>query len=168
MMENRSLILNHEKIQLKIERIAHEIYENHFDEEQLHFFAIETRGVIFAKKLAEEVEKISGIKVNIHPIKINKKDPLKSQPQFNVTKEELKKKTIFLLDDVLNTGSTLMFAANFLIQFPIKGLRTVILVNRKHRLFPIRADFVGLSLATTLKEHISVDFSDKNNGVYLS
>jgi pyrimidine operon attenuation protein/uracil phosphoribosyltransferase len=78
------------------------------------------------------------------------------------------KKTIFLLDDVLNTGSTLMFAANFLIQFPIKGLRTVILVNRKHRLFPIRADFVGLSLATTLKEHISVDFSDKNNGVYLS
>jgi len=167
-MENRSLILNKEKIQQKIERIAHEIYENHYDEEQLYFFAIETRGVIFAKKLAFEVEKISGIKVDVHPIEINKKKPSKSTPKFNVTESDLNKKTIFLIDDVLNTGTTLMFAANLLIHFPIKGLRTVILVNRKHRLFPIRADFVGLSLATTLKEHISVDFSENNTGVYLS
>lgn len=167
-METRSCILNPHQIQQKIERIAHEIYENHYDEQILYFFGIVERGFVFATKLANEVEKISGIKVEVIPLEINKKNPQKSEPKLNFDHKNLKKKTIFLVDDVLNTGTTLMYAANFLIQFPIKGLRTVILVNRKHRLFPIRADFVGLSLATTLKEHIEVDFSEKNLGVYLS
>ncbi len=167
-MEPKSLILGKDQIAQKITRIAHEIYENHYEADQLYFFAIEKRGVIFANRLAQELEKLSGIQVVVINLKINKKAPEKSDFKLSVTPNELKNKTIFLIDDVLNSGKTLIFAATQLLKFPVKALRTVILVNRKHRLFPIHADFVGLSLATTLKEHISVEFEGENEGVYLS
>ena len=74
----------------------------------------------------------------------------------------------FLVDDVLNSGKTLMHAAARILSFNVKELRTIILVDRTHRRFPIRADYAGLSLSTTMKEHIEVDFSEDNEGVYLS
>ena len=74
---------------------------------------------------------------------------------------------LILVDDVLNSGKTLMYGAKYFLSVPLKKLSTIVLVDRNHNRFPIKADFVGLSLSTTLKEHISVEL-EKNAGVYLS
>ena len=74
---------------------------------------------------------------------------------------------MLLVDDVLNSGKTLIYGAKYLLDYPLKSLKTVILVNRRHRLYPIRADYVGLTLSTTMQEHIEVRFEGKEAEVYL-
>ena len=81
--------------------------------------------------------------------------------------KDYKNKVLILVDDVLNSGKTLMYGAKYFLSVPLKKLSTIVLVDRNHNRFPIKADFVGLSLSTTLKEHISVEL-EKNAGVYLS
>ena len=75
---------------------------------------------------------------------------------------------VVLCDDVLNSGRTLMFTAKYLLETPLSKLSTVVLVDRNHNLYPIKSDYVGLSLATTLKEYISVKLKGVNKGVYIS
>ncbi len=78
-----------------------------------------------------------------------------------------KNKSIVIVDDVLNTGKTLIHSTNFFLSKDLKKIQTAVLVNRNHKIYPIKADFKGISLSTSIKEHISVIF-DKNEGVYLS
>ena len=167
-LDQLTLILNKAQIQQKIERIAHEIYENHYSEKRFVFVAIEERGVVLANRLAKIIENISEISVEVVNFKINKKAPLKSNNELNLDTNQVKTSMFFLVDDVLNSGKTLMHAAARILSFNVKELRTIILVDRTHRRFPIRADYAGLSLSTTMKEHIEVDFSKDNEGVYLS
>ncbi len=167
-LDQLTLILNKAQIQQKIERIAHEIYENHYSEKRFVFVAIEERGVVLANRLAKIIENISEISVEVINFKINKKAPLKSNNELNLDTNQVKTSMFFLVDDVLNSGKTLMHAAARILSFNVKELRTIILVDRTHRRFPIRADYAGLSLSTTMKEHIEVDFSKDNEGVYLS
>ena len=77
--------------------------------------------------------------------------------------EQAEGKTIILVDDVLNTGRALVFATRYLLGFDVKGMQTVTLIDRRHRNFPIRADYVGLTLATTMQEHILVEFGNEDN-----
>ena len=70
---------------------------------------------------------------------------------------------MILVDDVLMSGRTLMHAAGYLIQVPLKKLTTVVLVDRRHRTYPIRADIVGMTLSTTIQEHISVELGKKDS-----
>ena len=167
-LDQLTLILNKAQIQQKIERIAHEIYENHYSEKRFVFVAIEERGVVLANRLAKIIENISEISVEVINFKINKKAPLKSNNELNLDTNQVKTSMFFLVDDVLNSGKTLMHAAARILSFNVKELRTIILVDRTHRRFPIRADYAGLSLSTTMQEHIEVDFSKDNEGVYLS
>ena len=91
--------------------------------------------------------------------------------QGNITldtdKSLLKKKVIVLVDDVLNTGRALAYSLKPFLEIEIKKIQTAVIVDRQHQSFPISADYVGYSLATTLKEHIEVDFSKERYGVYL-
>lgn len=167
MSEPKTLILNNLQIDQKLNRMAYEILENHYDEKELIFVGVAERGLILAKRIAEKITGIGKIKAAVFSLNLDKKNPLKTMPVTNLTQAVAKGKIVFLVDDVLNTGKTLMFAANHLLSFDLKGLKTVILVNRRHRLFPIRADIVGLTLATTLKEHIEVNFGNSQTGVYL-
>ena len=80
---------------------------------------------------------------------------------------DLDGRVVILVDDVLMSGRTLMYAAAHLVGSPLKRLTTVVLVDRLHRTFPIRADIVGLTLSTTLQEHISVELG-KEDVVYLT
>ena len=70
--------------------------------------------------------------------------------------------------DVLNTGSTLMYAVKYLLEVPLAQLNTAVLVDRNHKKYPVKADFKGISLSTNLNEHIEVVFSGNEKGVYLS
>ena len=165
---SKTLILNSKQIDQKINRIAYEIYENNHSEKEIIVAGISDNGYIFAKRLAAVVQKISPIKVTLIEIKIDKENPLAKEIKISLSDKELKNKVIILADDVLNSGKTLIFGAKPFLIAPIKRLTTVVLVDRGHNRYPIKADFVGLSLSTTLQEHITVDLKKGKESVYLS
>lgn len=161
-------ILNTQQIQQKLNRLAYEIYEHTIDEKEIMLAGIEGNGYLVAKKLAAILKKIAKYKITLGKITLDKKNPLAKKPVIDFTEAAYKNKTVFVVDDVLNSGKTLIYAVQLFLNHPIKKLHTVILVDRSHTQYPIKADFVGLSLSTTLQEHIVADFS--NNGkeaVYL-
>ena len=102
-------------------------------------------------------------------VKVNKKNPNDNDIKIAIDDAELVNKVIILVDDVLKSGKTLIFGAKPFLNFPVKRLTTVVLVDRGHNRYPIKADFVGLSLSTTLQEHITVEMNTVGNAkAYLS
>src|SRR4051812_23052475 len=169
MVATQTLILTSKQIQQKINRIAYEIYENNCDEKEIIIAGIADNGYFLAKRIADVLKKISAMDINLISIKIDKKNPLAEEIKINLADKELKNKVIVLVDDVLNSGKTLMFGAKPFLTTPVKRLITAVLVDRGHNRYPIKADFVGLSLSTTLREHITVEIDGKGNEtVYLS
>lgn len=161
-MSERTLVLDHEHVQRKLRRIAHQLHEEHHTEKEIVLVGIAPRGATLAKRLATLLEGIAPLKIRLVELKLDKDHPLERPVQVSVESKELKGRAVVLVDDVLMSGRTLMHAASHLVQAPIKRLTTVVLVDRRHRLFPIRADIVGLTLSTTLQEHISVEFGRKD------
>ena len=106
-------------------------------------------------------------KIDLIKIELNKTEPTKDNITISPT-TTLQNKKVILIDDVLNTGKTLMYAAAFLTNMNISSMKTIVLVDRRHRSFPIRADWVGLTLSTTLQEHISVEIKKSKYEVYLN
>lgn len=165
---NKTLILNNKQIQQKINRIAYEIYENNYDEKEIIIAGIANNGFLLAKKIAEALQTISPLKTKLIEIVIDKKKPLSTEIKLRLTDKELINKVIILVDDVLNSGRTLIFGAKPFLTIPVKRLTTAVLVDRGHNRYPIKADFVGLSLSTTLLEHITVEINKKGKeAVYL-
>jgi pyrimidine operon attenuation protein/uracil phosphoribosyltransferase len=152
-------IVNTAQIQQKLNRLAYEIYEHTMDEKEIILAGIEGNGYLVAKKLHNLLKKISKQKTTLGKITLDKKNPLAEKPKTDFTEKDYKNKTIIVVDDVLNSGKTLIYAVQLFLNQPIKKLHTVVLVDRSHTQYPIKADFVGLSLSTTLQEHIVADFS---------
>ncbi|MBL6665945.1 MAG: phosphoribosyltransferase [Flavobacteriaceae bacterium] len=166
MLETRNKIMDATDIRKTVKRIAYQIYETHFEETQLILAGIAHNGVILAKRIQEELESISDIEVIFVEIKVDKKNPINPI----VLSEKLavcENKAVVVVDDVLNTGSTLIYAVTHFLSIRLKKLQTAVLVNRNHKNFPIKGDFKGISLSTSTKEHIHVAFGDKE-GVFLS
>jgi pyrimidine operon attenuation protein/uracil phosphoribosyltransferase len=161
-------ILTGKQIEQKINRIAYQIYENNYDEKDILIAGIAPNGYLLAKRIAEVLQKLSPIKTKLIEIVIDKEDPLAADIKISVTDKELKNKVIILVDDVLNSGKTLIFGAKPFLITPVKRLTTVVLVDRGHNRYPIKADLVGLSLSTTLQEHITVELTKGKEAVYLS
>ena len=152
-MEKRVLILDQESISRKLDRMAYQVWENNSKETELSFIGIEGIGITVAKELASRLEKISPLKVAVHPLKLNKRQPLKQGIEFN---ETLNGKSVILIDDVANSGKTLLYAMKPLLDQEPKKIQIAVLVDRKHKSFPVSPDIVGHSVATTLQEHIEV------------
>ena len=163
----KTLVLNKQQLQQKIDRLAWQIYEQNYKEKDIIIAGIANRGVLIAKKIAKKLTEISAIKVKLATIKVDKDNPFYKDIEVDISEKDYKNKVLILVDDVLNSGKTLMYGAKYFLSVPLKKLSTIVLVDRNHNRFPIKADFVGLSLSTTLKEHISVEL-EKNAGVYLS
>lgn len=168
MTEEKVLILNHKQIDQKITRIAHEIYEYNYKEKELVIIGIYKQGFILAEKLAALLKEISPLKITLHKLQMDKKKPIKGEISLDGKSEELKDKVVILVDDVLNSGKTLIHATRFLLETDIRKLATATLVDRIHRKFPIRADYVGLTLSTNIKEHIEVDLDKEEHTIYLT
>lgn len=161
-------ILDTVQIKQKLNRLAYEVYENNFDEKQLLIVGIEGNGYKVAANLAEKLKEISKIKIQLGKISLDKNKPWDKSPQVDFDEKDFTNKTTILVDDVLNSGKTLIYAVKLFLDKPIKKLSTVILVDRNHTKFPVKADYVGLTLSTTLQEHIEADFSKKGKeSVYL-
>lgn len=163
-MEN--IILNNHQIEQKIDRMAYQILEDNMDEQEIVFVGIANRGVEVAQKIKQAFNTISNIPVKLIELKIDKHN---SQEIFRNSYELGLKENdvVILIDDVLNTGETLMHAAYIILKANVKKLRTAVLVDRRHRKFPIKADFAGLTLSTTLEDHIEVESNGDQLIAYL-
>lgn len=159
-------ILSHQEIRHKIRRIAYQIYESNVDEKHLILAGIADNGYVLAKKIKTQLEKISDIKVHLCKVVVDKKNPL-SEISTSLKPEEYKDQSIVLIDDVLNSGSTLIYGVKHFLEVPLKQFKTAVLVNRNHKKYPVKADYKGISLSTSLHEHVEVILDGKNQKVNL-
>ena len=155
------LILDNSQIAQKIRRMAYEIYENNYNAKELTILGIKEQGYDIAEALLAELKSIFPIKFHFIPIEIDKSKPESYLPEMTPFKDRITSKTIILVDDVLNSGRTLMYAMNPFLVLKPSSIQVAVLINRDHKIFPIQADYVGLSLATTIKEHVIVETNKK-------
>ncbi len=163
---SKTIILTNEQINLKIKRIAFQIYENNSNEKEIILAGIADNGYILAKKIHEILQTVSTIKSTLCKVIMDKKNPLKGVTT-DISSEKYKNKSIILVDDVLNSGSTLIYAIKHFLDVPLKQFKTAVLVNRNHKKFPVKADFKGISLSTSTQEHINVIFLNNESVAYL-
>jgi len=161
-----NIIMDKEDIQRTINRIAYQIYENNIDEKNLIVTGIVKNGLTLANRIIIELNRIGCLNVQLIEIIINKKNP-RNEVLMTKNLDFCEGKSVVIVDDVLNTGSTLIYAVRHFLSIELKHLQTAVLVNRNHKSFPIKADFKGISLSTSIKERIDVRFGDEE-GVYLS
>lgn len=166
MTKEHNIILNTVQINQRIKRIAYQIYESNSDEKEVVIAGIIGNGYIFAEKLVAVLSEISDIKVHICLVTIDKKNPL-IPITTSLKVIEYKDKSLVLVDDVLNSGTTLIYGVKHFLDVPLKRFKTAVLVNRNHKKYPVKADFKGVSLSTSIKEHVKIDFSKEDALAYL-
>lgn len=163
--KKRVLILDKERISYKLRRMAYEIWELNSDEKQITLIGIEPVGKILAENLTALLKEISPLEIITTSININKKKPLNHALDFE---ENLNGRSVILVDDVVNSGKTIMYSLQAILSYDLKKVMVAVLVDRNHKSFPISSDIVGHTIATTLQEHIEVETKgDVITAVYL-
>lgn len=162
----RNYILSKEVAEKKLRRMAYEILENNIDEKEIILAGIRESGSVVARVIQKMLGEISAIKTEFITITLDKKRPtdvaLSKSFDFNG-------KIIVVIDDVSNSGKALLYALKPFIEYHPKKIQTLVLVERTHTSFPVRPDYVGLSIATTIQEHIYVEVNGEEVvGAYLS
>ena len=159
-MDKKKILDNHQ-INKKIKRISLQIVECNIEENEIILVGIEKNGCLLANKILEELKKHKDFKFKICSLKINKKQPIDSI-SCSLDISDYKNKSIIIIDDVLNSGSTLIYAVKYFLETQLKQLKTVVLVDRNHKKFPIKVDYKGISVSTSIADHIELIF-EKNN-----
>lgn len=164
-MSSKNYILDQSVAEKKLRRMALEIVENNPDEKTIILAGIRESGSVVAKCMQKILGEISSIKTELLGIALDKKQPkevtLSQQMDFT-------DKVIIIVDDVANSGRTLLYALKPFLDFQPRKIQALVLVARSHNSFPVHPDYIGLSIATTLQEHIYVEVStDKVLGAYM-
>ena len=161
MTQIENIILDQKQIDHKIRRIAYQIFENNVSEKEVVIAGIFENGFVFAKKIKTVIEKISSIKVIMCKVMIDKKNPI--EPITTSLESKIyENKSLVLVDDVLHSGTTLIYGIKHFLQVPLKQFNTAVLVDRNHKKYPVKADFKGISLSTSINENVSVVFEKGN------
>jgi pyrimidine operon attenuation protein/uracil phosphoribosyltransferase len=155
------LILNDRQIRQKAKRMALEILEKNHEHKKIYFLGINNKGFSFAQLLSQEVAKLHEGETILRRLKINPASPIE-QPIVieNFDTDDYNNAVVIITDDVANTGRTLFYAFKPLLDRLFESIQVAVLVDRKHKTFPILVDFVGLSLSTTFNENILAKFGD--------
>ena len=166
MAGNKNYILDQQVTEKKLRRMALEIIENNLDETELILVGIRENGTVVARTIQRMIAEIADIKTELISISLDKRLPkditLSQTFDFN-------NKVIIIIDDVANSGKTLLYALKPFLDYHPKKIQSLVLVERSHNSFPVHSDYVGLSIATTLQEHIHVEVDgDKIMGAYLA
>lgn len=165
-MAAKNLILSKEVAERKMQRIALEIAEQLYGEnDPLIIIGIAESGMVIAEKLFSLLQPQINLPVRLISCTINKKDPkivsYSEEIDFN-------QKNILIADDVTNSGRTLLYALKPLLQYYPKRIQTMALLERMHKSFPVKIDYIGLSIATTLQNHIQVEVENGQvSGAYI-
>ena len=160
-------ILSEKKVRQIIKRFAYELYENNLTEKELVLVGVYDKGYQMAELIKEQLDLIVGkMKVRLVRMNIDKENPLASEIALEEDLKTLKGKSVAVVDDVLNSGRTMMHCLKVLMEEDIKRIETVVLVNRSHKRFPVSANYKGYELSTAIDEHVEVRL-DADFGVYL-
>jgi pyrimidine operon attenuation protein/uracil phosphoribosyltransferase len=168
MSEKKLLILNQHQIQQKIDRIAYQILEDNFDEQEILIAGILPRGNHIAKRIKTILDEIAPFTSRLLNIELEKESStLQAKIDFDI--QECSNKVVILVDDVLNSGKTLAYGFSVFLDVPLKKLRTAVLIDRNHKSYPVTTDFAGVALSTVIKEHVDVvlDEAGEDDAVYL-
>ena len=149
-------ILDAQEIQHKIQRLAWELYDRHSKAEKLYVVGIQENGYWLAEQLVEKLSAISSIEVELVPLVMHKKAPVLNDMHISLPEHA----EIALVDDVLNSGRTLLWAVIKLMEFRPQQLSTTVLVDRSHKRYPVKADLKGISLSTTLQETVRLNIEN--------
>ena len=153
-------VLDFEKISRICGRLAYQILENNINEDEILLVGIKEKGYEIAKIIEQKLKDISSSKVHLKSITIDKKNPNQiSEVDINF---DLMPKSVYLVDDVLNTGKTLMFAVNSLLKYDFNLIKTLVLIDRNHKRYPIKVDFKGISLSTNLDDTVKLISENKS------
>lgn len=156
------IILEHEQILRTITRIAYQIYEQHVESTELIIAGIEEQGYFLAEKIADELKQISPLNIVLTSVSINKEQPTEATTKISIDASAITGKNVVVVDDVLNTARTMVYAIYPFFKSGAANISTAVLADRNHKKFPVAANFTGISLATTLQQHITFDVnSDK-------
>jgi pyrimidine operon attenuation protein / uracil phosphoribosyltransferase len=163
-------ILDAQSIRQKIVRIAFEILEDNYEESEIVIAGIcqDDEGYALAERIASELQRIGSLQVTLTSINLDKQHPTSKPIELGITPEMVDGKVIIIVDDVANTGRTLLYAVKPLLDMAPKKIRVAVLVDRRHKAYPVSPDYVGTSLSTTLHEHINVVLQGDDPGVFLS
>ena len=156
-------ILTSSQIKQKTKRLAIEILENNYKEKEIILAGINNNGLGFAKLIQKELKSLTEIDIRLTQLKVNPANPVNGDITIGLPVEDLKNKVIIVVDDVANTGRTMFYAFEPILKIIPRKVEVAVLVDRQHKSFPIHPDYVGISLATTLKENIDVQILDKKN-----
>ncbi len=167
MPQLQTLVLNEQQVALKIKRIAWEILERHASEDKLVMVGISKSGFWLATQVQKELLAVSDLEIALVEMKINKKEPLDNAIELSMPLQAFDYANVVLIDDVLNSGKVLMYGIRHLLTQPLKKLTTAVLVDRNHKLFPVKADVKGLSLSTSMNEHVAVKINKNSAEVFL-
>ncbi|MEJ6764217.1 MAG: phosphoribosyltransferase family protein [Flavobacteriaceae bacterium] len=163
----KNKILNTDQIKKIVKRIAYQIQENNLEYSEIILIGVYNNGYMLAKIIEKELKQISKSSIELISIKINKENPL-DKIDLDYKKEYLKNKSIVLIDDVLHTGRTLIYCVKHLLDMSPGNFNTVVLVDRNHKKFPIKVDFKGISLSTSMSEHVEVVFEKNESYVVIN
>ena len=153
-------VLDFEKISRICGRLAYQILENNINEDEILLVGIKEKGHEIAKIIEKKLKDITSIKVHLKSITIDKKNPNQiSEIDINF---DIMPKSVYLVDDVLNTGKTLMFAVNSLLKYDFNLIKTLVLIDRNHKRYPIKVDFKGISLSTNLDDTVKLISENKS------
>ncbi|MBR9919476.1 MAG: phosphoribosyltransferase [Bacteroidetes bacterium] len=162
-------ILNQRQIRQMIERLSIQILENNYEASEIILAGINNNGMGFARKLHEKLAERTDAKLTLVNIRLNPANPLAEEVSLDRDFESLVGKPVIIVDDVANTGRTLFYAFKPFMEFLPAKIEVAVLVDRKHKSFPVKVDYMGLSLATTLRENIDVQIMDvEEEAVFLS
>jgi len=167
-MPDKLLLLNKQQIQQKIDRIAYQVLEDNFDEKEIIIAGMLPRGNFLAARLKKVLDEIAPFKSKLFTIDLDRfSSSLDAKIDFDI--KDCHNKVIILVDDVLNTGKALTYGFGVFLNVPLKKLRTVVLVDRNHKNFPVTTDYSGIALSTIIKQHIDVVLSEngEEDAVYL-
>lgn len=159
----QNLILDNSDIENKIQRIGLQILEDNIEKSKIIFFGISDNGKLIAEKLIVHLNKISKLEVEL--IKVN----IENNSVLYDKKFSIKNESVIIVGDVSHSGKTIQLVISNLIQYNPLKIKTSVIVNRDHALFPVKIDYAGLSLSTSVNEHVDMIIDKKKNlRVYLS
>jgi len=157
MSAERIIILDHSQIEKKIWRISHEICERNYREKELILVGIKGTGAIICDLISNRLAEISTMRISQLLMSLDKEKPGASPILLEPDEPNLRSRHVILIDDVLNSGKTMMHAACYLLSRNPASLSTVAMIDRLHRKFPVKADYVGITLSTSIQEHVIVN-----------
>jgi pyrimidine operon attenuation protein / uracil phosphoribosyltransferase len=150
----KNYILSPEVAAKKLKRMAFEILENNFGETSFILAGIRESGTVIAETIQRLLSEIAGLQTELITVSLDKKNPTTVEISRPL---DFKNKVVILIDDVSNSGKTLMYAIRPFLDTAPKKIQTLVLVERSHNAFPVKPDYVGLSVSTTIQEHIYVE-----------